>query len=80
MEQIKNYFKSWGPTRIFRLVLAGILGIAYYYNRESFYLFGAIILGLQAVFNISCPGGSCETPIRKDDTAIIKTEKYEPTK
>ena len=80
MEQIKNYFKGLGFTRIFRIVLAGVLGIAYYYNRESFYLFGAIILSLQAVFNITCPGGSCETPIHKDDKAIIKTEKYEPTK
>ena len=80
MELIKNYFKGWRPTRIFRIVLAGVLGIAYYYNRESIYLFGAIILGSQAVFNITCPGGSCQTPIRKDDKAIIKTEKYEPTK
>ena len=80
MEQIKNQLKSWGPTRIFRLVLAGVLGIAYYYNRESIYLFGAIILGSQAVFNITCPGGSCETPNRKDVKAIVKTEKYEPTK
>ena len=77
MEQIKKYFKGWGPTRIFRIVLAGILGVAYYSNHESIYLFGAIILGSQAVFNITCPGGSCETPIRKDDKAIIKTEKYE---
>ena len=80
MEQIKDYFKGWGTTRIIRIVLAGVLGIAYYYNRESIYLFGAIILGSQAVFNITCPGGSCETPVRKDDKAIIKTEKYEPTK
>ena len=78
MEQIKNYFKAWGPTRIFRIVLAVVLGIAYYNNRESIYLFGAIILGSQAVFNITCPGGSCQTPIRKDDKAIIKTEKYDP--
>jgi len=80
MEQIKNQLKGWGFTRIFRLVLAGILGIAYYSNRESIYFFGAIVLGLQAVFNITCPGGSCERPIRKEDNAIIKTEKYEPTK
>lgn len=80
MEQIKDYFKGWGTTRIIRIVLAGVLGIAYSYNRESLYLFGTIILGSQAIFNISCPGGSCETPIRKEDKAIIKTEKYEPNK
>ena len=80
MEQIKNYFKDWSITRIIRIVLSGILGIAYYYNRESLYLFGTIILGSQAIFNISCPGGSCETPVRKEVKTIIKTEKYEPTK
>ena len=80
MEQIKNQLKGWGATRILRLFLSGVLGIAYYSNRESIYLFGAIILGLQAVFNITSPGGSCERPIRKEDKAIIKTEKYEPTK
>jgi hypothetical protein len=80
VEQIKNYFKDWGTARIIRLVLSVALGIAYYYNRESLYLFGAVILGSQAIFNISCPGGSCETPVRKEDKTIIKTEKYEPNK
>jgi hypothetical protein len=80
MKQIKNLFKDWGATRIIRLVLAAALGIAFYYNRETIYLFAGIILGLQAVFNISCPGGSCSTPVRKTDTEVIKTEKYEPTK
>ncbi len=80
MKQIKDYFKGWGPTRIFRLVLAGVLGIAYYYNRESIYLFGAIILGSQAMLNITCMGGQCQKPIRTEDKAIIKTEKYVPTK
>jgi len=80
MEQIKNYFKSWGTARIIRIVLAGALGISYYYNRETIYLYGGIILGLQAVFNITCPGGSCSTSYSKEDKVIIKTEKYEPKK
>jgi hypothetical protein len=80
MELIKNYFKGWGAIRIFKIILAVVLGIGYYNYRETIYLFGAIILASQAVFNITCPGRSCETPIRKDDKAIIKTEKYEPNK
>ena len=80
MKQIKNYFRSWGTTRIIRIVLAGLLGIAYYYNRETIYLFGGIILTIQAVFNITCPGGSCQTNDSKENKIIIKTEKYEPSK
>ena len=76
MEQIKNYFKSWEPTRIIRLVLAGMLCIAYYYNHESLFLFGGIVLTLQAAFNITCPGGSCGTNILNNDKTIVKTEKY----
>ena len=80
MEQIKNYFKEWGATRLIRLILGGALGIAFYYNRETIYLFAGSVLTLQAVFNITCPGGSCSTNVSKEDKTIVKTEKYEPTK
>ena len=78
MKQIKNLFKGWGATRLIRLVLAGALGIAYYYNRELIYLFAGILLGLQAVFNISCPGGSCSVVQRSEETQKFK--KSEPEK
>ena len=80
MKQIRNYFKSWGTSRIIRLVLAGLLGIAYFYNRETLYLFGTIVLTIQAVFNITCPGGSCGINISPDNKTIVKTEKYIPDK
>lgn len=80
MAQIKNYFKNWSASRIIRIILAGALSIAYYYNRETIFFFGAIILALQAAFNITCPGGSCNTTGIKQDKPAIKTEKYEPTK
>jgi len=80
MEQIKNYFKNWGLSRIIRIVLAVSLGIAYYYNRETLFLFAGIVLALQAVFNITCPGGSCSTNYSKENKPVIKTEKYEPDK
>lgn len=38
------------------------------------------ILSVQAVFNLSCPGGSCNVSTNKDMKQIIKTEKYEPEK
>jgi len=80
MEQIKNYFKDWGVTRIIRLVLAGALFIAYYYNRENFFLFVGIMLTAQAVFNISCPGGSCETSYKGEKKTDIEFKKFEPNK
>lgn len=80
MEQIKNYFKNWGITRIIRLVLSVVLGVVFYYNHESLFLFVGIILAVQAVFNISCPGGSCETSNKTSKTTEINFEKYDPKK
>ena len=36
------------------------------------------MLGIQAIFNISCPGGSCNTNTNKNTNPIVETEKYEP--
>ena len=80
MKLIKEYLSDWNIARIIRIVLAIFLGISYYYNRESIYLFGALVLSFQAIFNISCPGGSCSTNYAKTDSPVIKTEKYEPKK
>lgn len=80
MKLIKKYFSDWNLARIIRIVLAIFLGISYYNNRESIYLFGTLVLSIQAIFNISCPGGSCSTNYAKTDSQVIKTEKYEPKK
>jgi len=80
MKRIKDYFKGWKIARIIRLILAGALGIAYYYDRENLFLFVGIMLTAQAVFNISCPGGSCSTNYRSEEKAILKVKKYEPNK
>jgi len=80
MELIKNYFKDWSAMRIIRLVIAGALFISYYYNREYFFLFFGIVLTTQAVFNISCPGGSCETPYKGEKKTDIEFEKFEQKK
>ena len=78
MKQIKNYFKSWDASRILKLVLSAALLISYYYNKENFFLFIGLMLGVQALFNISCPGGSCSTSTDKNTKQIVKTDKYEP--
>ena len=80
MKLIKKYSSDWNIARTIRIVLAIFLGISYYYNRESIYLFGTLVLSIQAIFNISCPGGSCSTNYAKTDSPVIKTEKYEPKK
>lgn len=80
MEQIKNYFKAWDASRIIRIVIAGFLGVAYFYNRESLFLFAGTVLAIQAVFNISCPGGSCGTNYNREDKPVMKIDKYEPKK
>ena len=78
MKQIKAYLKKWNPIRIFKLIFAVILFISYYYNHENFFLIFGIILASQAVFNLSCPGGSCKVSTDKGTKQIVGTEKYEP--
>ncbi len=78
MEQIKNYFKGWGIARIIRIVLAGVLGILYYFNHENIFLFLGMIFALQALFNITCPGGSCSTNSKSDKGPVIKVKEYDP--
>lgn len=77
MKQIISYFKNWSATRIIRVIFAGVLGIAFYYNHEYLYLFIGVILIIQAIFNISCPGGSCETTSKSDKETAIKFKKYQ---
>jgi hypothetical protein len=80
MNQIKELLKNWNAARVIRMILAGLLGAAYFSNKEPLYLFGALMLSVQAIFNISCAGGSCGTGYSKSDKPLIKTEKYEPKK
>jgi hypothetical protein len=78
MEAIKKYLAGWDLSRIIRLVLGVAMGIGYLSTKESLYLIGGLILTGQAVFNISCPGGACTTPMAKDDKKPVMTfEKLE---
>lgn len=80
MEQIKKLFQNWDISRIIRLVLAVAFAVGYLVSKESIYLFAAVFLGAQAVFNIGCPFGSCSTAPAKEDKPIVKVEKYVPKK
>ncbi len=80
MEQIKKYFSGWDLSRIIRMGLAIALGIGYISTKETIYLFGSIILGAQAIFNISCPSGSCATPTAKSKKPTIEVKEYKPEK
>ena len=80
MERIKKYMSGWDLSRIIRMVLAVILSIGYFSTKENIYLMGAIILGAQAIFNISCPGGSCSSPTNKEQEPIVKVKEYKPEK
>lgn len=80
MEQIKRFLKEWNISRTIRLVLAGILFTAYYFNRENIFLFIGIVLTAQSVLNITCPGGSCKTEYKSNEKTELKFKKFEQKK
>ncbi len=80
MEQIKKYFSSWDLSRIIRLGLAIALVFGYFSSKETIYLLAGGFLGVQAIFNISCPGGACKTNVSDKQEPIVELKKYEPEK
>lgn len=80
MEQIKKHLTDWNTRRVIRLVFTIALSAAYISTKEGIYLLGAVIFALQVVFNMSCPGGSCNTTATNTKEPAIKTKKYEPGK
>ena len=80
MKRIKKYFSAWHAMRIVRLIMAVALGFAFYENSEYFYLFGAVVLLIQVVFNLGCSAGSCSVNQSKTDQPVVKIKTYEPMK
>jgi hypothetical protein len=80
MKLIKDYFKGWEIARIIRAVLGILLLTAYYFDRQQLFLFVGAMLSIQAVFNISCPGGSCSPTVDKNVKQVVDVKKYEPQK
>lgn len=81
MNNIKKYFQSWDFTRTLRMVLSVILMAAYFATKESLYLAVSVFLGIQAILNLSCPGGTCTTSVPQNkEKQLMEFEKYEPSK
>lgn len=81
IQKIKKFFSSWDFARYFKAGLAIALTAGYFSTSEPMYMVGAFFFAAQAVFNVGCPGGTCETkPINKEKQTTIVVEKYEPTK
>ncbi|MEA4937092.1 MAG: hypothetical protein VB102_10690 [Paludibacter sp.] len=77
---LRRYFSRWDFTRIFRLLLGAGLFTGYFSAGETIYLFGGVIFSLQAILNIGCPGGSCETKTKKSDSPVMEFKKLEADK
>lgn len=77
VEWVKNYFAGWNFTRILRLVLAVALFGAFFSTKEQLYAVVGSFLGMQAILNLSCPGGNCETPAKTTQKQVMKFKKLE---
>ena len=78
MKKIKDLFRDWNSRRTSQVIFGIIMVLSYLNNHEPVFLFGALIFAAQAIFNISCLGGSCSTKGTCTKPPIIKTEKYIP--
>lgn len=78
MKRIKNYLQNWDNTRLIKLILSLVLFAAYSIYPIQLLMAFAVILSVQAVLNLSCPGGSCNVPVKKNTETTIKTEEYNP--
>ncbi|MDP3443545.1 MAG: hypothetical protein Q8T08_11865 [Ignavibacteria bacterium] len=80
IDWIKSYVSGWSFTRILRLILAGSALAAYFSTNEQLYLVVGLFLGVQAILNMSCPGGSCEAPAKNEQKPVMKFKKLDITK
>ena len=78
MKTVKHYLQGWDKVRTIKLILAAVLFATYYFYPLPILMAFGSILSLQAILNLSCPGGSCTTTTNEKTAPIIKTEKYEP--
>lgn len=77
MEWAKNYIAGWNFTRILRLVLAVALFGAFFSTKEQLYAVVGSFLGMQAILNMSCPGGNCATTAKPIQKQVMKFKKLE---
>ncbi len=68
--QLKQYFKNWNSNRMLKLVIGLLLGTAYVFSGEMFYLGFSIFLLVQVVFNFGCSacvGDNCTTNVEDNN-------------
>jgi hypothetical protein len=73
----KNYIAQWNFTRLLRLLLAIALFGAFFSTKEQLYAVVGSFLGMQAILNMSCPGGNCETTPKPTQKQVMKFKKLE---
>ena len=76
-DMIKKLLSGWDFARFFKLGISLALLAGYFSTKESFYLAGAAFLGVQAILNIGCPGGACQTPTIESKTPPMKFKKLD---
>ncbi len=81
--QLKQYFSKWNSNRTLKLVIGLLLGTAYVFTGEVFYLGFAIFLLVQAILNFgcnTCAGGNCTTAIKNEKKTEYNIKKLDINK
>jgi hypothetical protein len=76
-EYLKKFLTGWDFMRILRLALSITMLFGYFSTKESLYLIGALFLGFQAILNMGCPGASCQTTAKDNETKPMQFKKLE---
>lgn len=77
---VSAYIRRWDFTRLFRLLLGVALLLGYLSTKESIYLAGSVLLGIQAIFNLGCAGPACSTGVNTDKKEVIQVKELDLTK
>lgn len=74
---IKKLISGWDFMRTFRLILSISMFFGYLSSKENIYLIGALFLGFQAVFNLGCPGATCQTSVKESEIKPVQFKELE---
>lgn len=74
---LKKLLSGWDFARFFKLGISLAFLAGYFSTKESLYLAGAAFLGVQAILNIGCPGGACQTSVTESKTSPMKFKKLD---
>ena len=72
----KHLTQNWHLVRILQLTMGSmLLGSYFFYRPDGITLAFALVLLLQAAFNISCVSGACLTPAARNRRATHSGEE-----